>query len=216
VESTTRLTIDVWADIVCPFCYLGEQRLAEAVEQSPHAAGIDLKIHTFQLDPGASEVMPVRDYLTKRYGGSAGQILAMEENLAGQAAAEGLKYEVDRPMGNTADMLRLVKLGSEHGLGWEYLRAIQAELFGGNPDAFDPSTLVRIGEELGIPADEIRDVLATDRYADAMRADHEAALQLGATGVPFTVLGGRLGVPGAVSADQFGAAISQAWEQING
>jgi DSBA-like thioredoxin domain-containing protein len=71
----------VWADIVCPFCCLGEQRLADAVAQSPHAADIELKIHTFPLDPGATEVVPVRDYRTKRFGGSAGQILAMEENM---------------------------------------------------------------------------------------------------------------------------------------
>ena len=63
---------------------------------------------------------------------------------------------------------------------------------------------------------KIRDVLASDRYADAVRADHDAAVSLGARGVPFTVLGQRLGIPGAVSVDQYRQAINQAWEQVNG
>jgi predicted DsbA family dithiol-disulfide isomerase len=93
---------------------------------------------------------------------------------------------------------------------------MQAEVFGGNDDAYESSTLVRIGVGLGIPAAEIRDVLATDRYAAAVRADHDAALRMGARGVPFTVLGERLGIPGAVSVSQYADAISEAWDRVDG
>jgi len=127
-----------------------------------------------------------------------------------------LKYEVDRPARNTFDLLRLVQLGAEYGVSWEYLRAMQAEVFGGNYAAFEHSTLVCIGEGLGIPAGQIRDVLATGRYGDAVRADHAAAVAMGARGVPFTVLGERLGIPGAVSISQYADAINQAWEQVHG
>jgi predicted DsbA family dithiol-disulfide isomerase len=218
MESTaTRLTIDVWADVVCPWCYLGEHRLSTAIEASPHARDIELRVHTFQLDPTApATVTRTLDYLSVKYGVAPAQARAMEDHVAQQAAAEGLPYAADRPVRNTTDMLRLVHLGAEHGVSWEYLRSMQAELFGGNEDAFAHDTLIRVGEGLGIPGDEIRDVLATDRYADAVRADHEAAVRLGARGVPFTVLGMRLGVPGAVSAGQFAAAIDQAWEHVNG
>jgi len=217
VAASTRLTIDVWADVVCPWCYLGEQRLSTAIAQSPRAGDIDLKIHTFQLDPGASgEVIPTLTYLAKKFGAAPDQARAMERRVAEQAAGEGLPYEVDRPVSNTLDMLRLVQLGNDHGVGWDYLRAMQAELFGGNPAAFEHDTLIRLGEKLGLPADEIREVLASDRYADAVRADHGAALALGATGVPFTVLGERLGIPGAVSVRQYRAAIDQAWAKVNG
>lgn len=216
-STATRLTIDVWADVVCPWCYLGEQRLATAIAQSPHAEHIALKVHTFQLDPTAPrQIAPTLEYLAKKYGAAPDQARAMEQNVADQALAEGLKYVVDRPVSNTLDMLRLIQFGTEQGLGWEYLRAIQAELFGGNPDVFEHETLVRVGEELGLPAAELRDVLAGDRYADAVRADHEAAVAMGARGVPFTVLGNRLGIPGAVSVRQYAAAINQAWGQLNG
>ncbi|MFI9836259.1 DsbA family protein [Nonomuraea sp. NPDC051941] len=217
VAASTRLTIDVWADVLCPWCYLGEQRLSAAIEQSSHANDIELKVHTFQLDPTATmQVTPTLEYLSKKYGVSAAQARSMEEGMAEQAAAEGLRYEVDRPARNTFDLLRLVHLGAEHGVSWEYLRAMQAEVFSGNGAAFEHDTLVRIGVELGIPADEIRDVLATDRYADTVRADHDTAVTLGARGVPFTVLGQRLGIPGAVSIGQYASAIDQAWEQVHG
>jgi predicted DsbA family dithiol-disulfide isomerase len=210
------LTIDVWADVLCPWCYLGEQRLSVAIERSAHAADIDLKIHTFQLDPSATTVQPLLDLLSSKYGMSTAQAREMENRMVELTKAEGLPYVVDRVAGSTLDMLRLVHLGDTHGLGWEYLRAMQAEMFGGNLEIFDHKTLVRLGENLGIDGAEIRDVLASDRYADDVRADHNTAIELGARGVPFTVLGMRLGIPGAVSTSQYTAAIDQAWEQTHG
>jgi predicted DsbA family dithiol-disulfide isomerase len=216
-SASTRLRIDVRAYVVRPWCYLGEERLSAAIAASPHGDHIDLMVHTFQLDPEApSAVTRTLDYLSQKYGVPPSQALAMEEHVAGLARAEGLPYAVNRPVRSTLDMLRLVHLGEAHGVGWEYLRAMQADLFGGDDDAFEHATLVRLGEGLGIPGDELRDVLATDRYADAVRADHEQAVRLGARGVPFTVLGMRLGIPGAVSAGAFAQAIDQAWEQVHG
>ncbi|MFG2950862.1 DsbA family oxidoreductase [Streptomyces adustus] len=215
--TPTRLTVDVWADVLCPWCYLGEEGLSRAISASPHAEHIELRVHTFQLDPQApAAVVPTLEYLAAKYGAAPAQARAMEQGMADKAAAQGLRYEVDRPASNTLDMLRLVHLGNEHGVAFDYLRAMQAEVFSGNADAFAPSTLVRLGEDLGIPADAVREVLATDRYADAVRADHDQAVRLGATGVPFTVLGERLGIPGAVSTAQYTAALDQAWEQIHG
>lgn len=210
------MEIDVWADILCPWCYLGEQRLGVAIEQSAHAAAIELRIHTFRLDPSASTtVVPLLDYLADKLGVSTAQTREIEQGMVRLAAAEGLPYEVDRPVANTSDMLRLVHLGNAHGVGWEYMRAMQTEMFGGNFEAFEHHTLVRLGAGVGIPAAEIRDVLATDRYAADVNADHNAALRLGARGVPFTVLGNRLGIPGAASISQYAAAIDQAWERID-
>jgi predicted DsbA family dithiol-disulfide isomerase len=216
-RASTRLTIDVWADVLCPWCYIGEHRLSTAIENSPHADEIDLKIHTFQLDPNApTHVIPTLEYLSTKYGVQQAQARAQEENMGRQANAEGLDYKADRPASNTFDMLRLIHLANEYGVGWDFLRAMQTEVFSGNDDAFEHDTLRRLGENLGIPAAEIGDVLATDRYADAVRADRDQAVRMGATGVPFTVLGERLGIPGATSVEQYGVAIEQAWEQVNG
>jgi len=216
-QAPTRLSIDVWSDIVCPFCYLGEHRLSQAIARSPHGDRIDLRIHTFQLDPTlpASPIATL-DILSAKHGVPTAQARAMENGLAEQARSEGLAYEVDRPAANTLGMLRLVQLGNAHGVGWEVMRDLQAEVFSANPAAYAPATLTRVAEKLGIPAEEIREVLDSDKYADVVRADHEQAVRLGARGVPFTVLGERLGIPGAVETRQFLAAIDRAWEQING
>jgi predicted DsbA family dithiol-disulfide isomerase len=215
-QAPTRLSIDVWSDIVCPFCYLGEHRLSQAIARSPHADRIDLSIHTFQLDPTmpASPIATL-DHLSAKYGVPAAQARSMESGLAQQARSEGLAYEVDRPAANSLDMLRLVQLGNVHGVGREVMRDLQVEVFSANPDAYGRTTLTRVAETLGIPAEEIRGVLDSDKYADTVRADHEQAVRLGARGVPFTVLGERLGIPGAVEVHQFLAAIDQAWEQID-
>lgn len=211
------MIIDVWADVVCPWCYIGEHRLEQALKQFPHADEVALKMHTFQLDPTMSdEVKPTVEYLAEKYNVPVEQARAMDQNAAHQAAIDGLPYETDRPMRSTFDMLRLVHLGNEHGVGWQYMRAMQDELFSGNAAVFEHDTLVRLGKELGIPEDEIRDVLATDRFADAVRADHDAAINLGARGVPFTVLANRVGIPGATSTEQYAQVIAQVWEQVNG
>jgi predicted DsbA family dithiol-disulfide isomerase len=216
-RTPVRLGIDVWSDVVCPFCYLGEHRLAQAIDRSPHPDRIDLRIRTFQLDP-TLPALPVAtlDHLAASHGIPADRARAMENGLARQARAEGLAYEVDRPAANTLDMLRLVQLANAHGAGWAVMRDLQAEVFAGNPDAYAPATLTRVAARHGIPVAEIHEVLTSDKYADAVRADHERAVRLGARGVPFTVLGDRLGIPGAVEADQFLSAINQAWAQIDG
>ena len=157
VVASTRLTIDVWADVLCPWCYIGEQRLSTAIERSAHTDDIELKIHTYELVPaGTTQVTPTVQRLAETYGSRPPRPGAMEEGVAEQAAAEGLTYKVDRPASNTFDLLRLVHLGAEYGLSGGYLRAMQAEVVSGNPDAFEHTTLIRTGEQLGIPAGEIR------------------------------------------------------------
>ena len=140
----------------------------------------------------------------------------MEESTGRQARAEGLEFKVDRPARHTLDMLRLIHLANEYRVGWQLLRAMQDTVFAGHSDAFERTTLTSLGEQMGVPAAESRNVLANDRYADAVRADHARALRLGATGVPFTVLGGQLGIPGATTVGGYSAAIERAWEQVNG
>lgn len=212
----TRLEIEVWSDVLCPWCYIGDARLEAAIKDSPHADRIDVRIRTFQLDPDfPATPTPVVDYLSAKKGLPVEQAEQMEAQVAELARAEGLAYAPNHPVQNTLDLLRLVHLGNEHGVGWQYMTAMQAALFGGEDGAFAHDALVRLGTGLGIPESEIRDVIATDRYADAVRAEHEEAIALGARGVPFTVLGRRIGIPGAVPTEAYGQAIVQAWEQVD-
>lgn len=216
-ETEKRMSIDVWADVVCPWCYIGEERLAKAIEQSPLKDQIDLQVHTFELNPDGSRVVaPVVEYLAKARGIPVEQARMMESQVAGQAIGEGLVYEVDRPAANTLDMLRVVQYGKTEGLGWQALRELQAYLFAGNTDAFDHDAIVAVASQAGLDSARVREVLDSDQFADEVRADHNQVVQMGATGVPFTVLGSRFGIPGAVSVEQYAATIEQAWEEING
>ena len=217
--QSAKLVIDVWADVICPWCYIGEHRLEKALAQFPHADEVELRMHSFLLDPSLTdEVKPTAEYLAAKYNVPVEQARAMDARAAQEAARDGLPYSSDRPLRSTIDMLRLVHLGNEYGwsVGWRYMRAMQAELFGGNPDAFDHSTLVRLGEGLGIPADDIRDVLSTDRFTGAVLRDHQFAVQLGARGVPFTVLANRFAIPGAVPTEHYAQVLTHVWEQFRG
>lgn len=210
-SSDARLEIEVWSDVLCPWCYIGDARLEKAIAASPHRDRIDVRIRTFQLDPEfPASPRPVVDYLADKKGMSVDQARQMEQQVAGLAAEEGLAYDSDHDVQNTLDMLRLVHLANAHGVGWRFMAEMQRLLFSGDAGAFDPETHVRVGTGLGIPEQEIRDVIASERYADDVRREHDEALRLGARGVPFTVLARRVGIPGAVPTEMYGQAIDQA------
>ena len=199
-----KTVIDIWADVLCPWCYLGEKRLETAVKNFSNEADIKLNLHTFILDPTATkEVQPTLEYISKKLGVPVDQARQMEETMAIHAAQEGLVYKVDRPQSNTFDMLRLIQLGKEYNVEWEYLRAMQVEVFSGNEAAFEHTTLIKLGEGLGIPTKELQQVLSTDKFADVVHKEHSQAVQYGARGVPFTVVNNRIAIPGAVSTAQY-------------
>jgi predicted DsbA family dithiol-disulfide isomerase len=213
IQTGKKLVIDVWADVLCPWCYIGEHRLSKAIESSSHSERIELNVHTFQIDPQApKEVTPTMDFLARKVGMTVEQVRPNEEMIARQARQDGLVYHVDRPMKNSFDMLRLVQLGNQFGLGWEYMRAMQAEVFGGNQQAFEADTLLRIGVAVGLSEDRISAVISGGEFGRAVREDRRLALDMGVTGVPFTLLNKRFGIPGAVGVTQYSDAIERAWK----
>ncbi|MEV4759522.1 DsbA family oxidoreductase [Micromonospora sp. NPDC049559] len=207
-----RLQIDVWADIGCPWCYLGETRLEKAIAESPHADSIDLFLHSFELDPNLpAEPRPVPEYLAERLGVTTEQVLRMESRMAEMAAEEGLPYRAERPHANSFDVHRVVQFAAGYGLAPRLFHALQLTLFGGAPDAYDHGRITEVAVEVGLDAARVREVLAGDEYADAVRDDERQAAELGVTGVPFTVFDGRLALPGAASARDYAAVVARAW-----
>jgi len=155
------------------------------------------------------------EYLARQFGTTSARIAAMESPAAEQLGLEGLPYTPDRPMANTHDVLRLVHLANGYQVGPAYVRAVQQEIFSGNYGIFDPATLVSLGASLGIPSEEMREVLQGDRYADTVRADRANAVSLGANGVPFTLFANGFVFPGAATVAQYGSAIEQAWRHLD-
>ena len=209
------LSVQVWSDLACPWCYVGKRRLEAALARLPEPAGIEVTWRSFELDAAAPRVQPpglaYAERLARKYGTSDAEAEEMIARMTAIAAAEGLSFRFDlvRP-GNTFDAHRLLHLaharGVQDALKERLLRAYltEGEAIG------DPATLARLATEAGLDVDEVRGVLSGDAYAAAVRADEHEARRLGIHGVPFFVLGGRYGVSGAQPVEVLQQALSAA------
>lgn len=210
------MKIEVWSDVVCPWCYLGKRRLDRALAGFEHAGDIEVEWRSFQLDPAYPKgaASPVLAHLAQKLGGSVDQVRAMTDRVKSLAAEEGLEYDFDRAVAvNTVDAHRVSHLAKAHGLGAQmHERLLRAHLMEGET-LDDPETLVRLASEVGVPSDEVRRVLAGDEYAKDVEADGREAQQLGANGVPFFVLDRRYGISGAQPLEVFAQALRTAYEQ---
>ncbi|MBC9726885.1 DsbA family oxidoreductase [Streptomyces sp. TRM68367] len=210
------MRVEIWSDIACPWCYVGKARFEKALRAFPHRDGVEVVHRSFELDPGRAkdDIQPVITMLTRKYGMSAAQAEAGEDNLGAQAAAEGLDYRTrGRDHGSTFDMHRLLHLAKEQGRQDELLGLLYRANFAEERSVFnDDERLVELAVAAGLDADAVRTVLADpDAYADAVRADEREVAELGANGVPFFVLDRKYGVSGAQPAEVFTQALTQAW-----
>jgi predicted DsbA family dithiol-disulfide isomerase len=212
------VNIDIWSDIVCPFCYIGKRHLELALEQFPHRDQVTITWHSFQLDPTApAEVTePSSQMLARKYGMPLEQALANQRSLEQQAATVGLEYHLETTRtGNTFDIHRVLHLANEHGLGDEAQARFMRANFTDNEPVNDTEVLVRLATEVGLDEARVREVLAGDEFADAVRADIDQARAYGARGVPFFVLAEQYGVSGAQPVEVFARALEQAWAAAN-
>ncbi|QRP49769.1 DsbA family oxidoreductase [Amycolatopsis sp. FDAARGOS 1241] len=202
--------VEIWSDVICPWCYLGKARFETALAAFEHRDEVRVTFRSFELDPSRSGVEPVQRMLAAKVGPQAA---AMEERVAGLVRAEGLGYRLDREVGNTFDAHRLLHLARERGLEPELVDKLFEANFAEARPLFTGDTLLDVAAEAGLDRDEASRVLAdTDAYADAVRAEEQDAAGLGATGVPFFVLDRRFGIAGGQPVDVFTRALAQAWQ----
>jgi predicted DsbA family dithiol-disulfide isomerase len=196
------LAVEIWSDVVCPWCYLGKRRFENALAEFEHRDEVEVRYRSFELNPAAPPVAERR-----QHGG--------EERLTAMAAEEGLEYHLDatRP-GNTFDAHRLLQLAADRGVQPEVKERLMRAYFTEGEAVGDRDALVRVVAEAGLDADEARAVLAGDRYADAVREDEALAARIGIQGVPFFVLGRRFGVSGAQPAELMLEALERSWEAL--
>ncbi len=201
---------------MCPWCYLGKRRLETALGQFQHRDEVEVLWHSFELDPGAPQHRdePPAEHLQRKYGMSADQVKASWARLTALAAAEGLDYRLETTQGgSTLDAHRLIHLAREHGLQDAVKERLMRAYFSEGAAIGDPDTLARLGVDAGLPADEVAQTLAGDRFTAEVRDDEHRAQLLGITGVPFFVIDERYGVSGAQSADHLLAALNAAWAE---
>ena len=209
--------IEIWSDVVCPWCYLGKRRFETALSRFEHRDDVEVVWRSFELDPNA-EPEPAgtpAERLAAKYGMSAEDIAASQARLTGLAAEEGLEYHLDRTRGgNSFDAHRLIQLGAERGVQDAVEERLMRAYFTETESIGDHETLVRLASEAGLDAAEARAVLASDDYADAVREDEELARRIGINGVPFFVFGRRYGVSGAQTAEVLLEALDKSWEAL--
>jgi predicted DsbA family dithiol-disulfide isomerase len=208
------MRVDIWSDVVCPWCYVGKARFEKALARFPHRDDVEVTFRSFELDPGAA-VGGHETNLTMiaaKFGMPVPQAIEMEERVAGLARAEGLEYQLERPNGNTFDLHRVLHLARVNGIQDAVVNALYQANFAHARQVFDRDVLTQVATSAGLDPADVAKVLDTDQYADSVRADEAQAHALGATGVPFFVFDMKIGVSGAQAAETFTRALAQAWE----
>ena len=208
------MQIEVWADVVCPWCYVGKRRLQAAVAERGIADDVDIVHRAFQLDPTASTTTePTVDHLAAKYGVTREQALDMMSDVTEVAAAEGLDYHLDRTRtGNTRNAHRLALWTQDQDpvLAQRLLEAMYSAYFEQGRGVFSTDDLVALAAEVGLDADAAREMLAGTAYLDQVVQDQVLARTFGANGVPFFVIDRAYGVSGAQPLEVFLDAIDQA------
>lgn len=208
------MRIDIWSDLVCPWCYVGKRRLERALETFEHRDDVQIAHRSFQLDPTSpqGQTRPRREVLMKKYGWSEAQAQQMDERMTQTAAAEGLEYRLAGGVtGNTFDAHRVVHLAGDRGIQDVVVERLYRAHFTEQRSLFEHDSLATLAAEAGLDADEVRHVLSADLYADGVIKDGKEARALGAAGVPFFVVEGRYGISGAQSPDVFAETLAKAW-----
>jgi len=206
--------VDIWSDIVCPWCYIGKRRFERALNVFEHREELDIVHRSFQLHPTMPKgsVRNHRDVLMSKYGLSESQAGAAQARMERTAAGEGLEFHLAGGVtGNTFDAHRLLHLAKDRGLQDASIERFYRAHFTEQRSIFDEESLVALAAEAGLDANEIRDVLRGDAYAEAVAADLREATGLGVAGVPYYLLGHRHAVSGAQPAEIFTEELTRAW-----
>ena len=206
--------VEIWSDIACPWCYVGKRRFEAALAAFEHRDDVTVTWRSFELDPSApaDRGVDAATHLADKYGTSREQAVAMNEKMTSTAAGEGLDFHFERVRGgNMFDAHRLVHLAKAHGLHDAMKERLMRAYLTEGELMSDHAVLQRLAAEVGLPEDEVRDLLATDRFADAVRDDERTASALGIHAVPFFVVDRRIGASGAQPPEVLGELLRRAW-----
>jgi predicted DsbA family dithiol-disulfide isomerase len=206
--------VEIWSDIACPWCYIGKRRFEAALEQFEHRGNVNVTWRSFELDPSAphERTGDRAERLAQKYGMTVEQAREAEQRLTGVATGEGLGFRFDiARSGTTFDAHRLVHLAEAHDLQDAMKERLLQAYFTEGELMSDHDTLVRMAVEVGLEEQEVRELLAGERYADEVRADERTAGELGISAVPTFVVDRKLGASGAQPPEALLDLLRQGW-----
>ena len=210
------MEVEIWSDVMCPFCYIGKRKFEQALGQFAHKDDVNVVWKSFQLNP-AMKTEPgknINQYLAEVKGWSVEQASQMNDRVTAMAREVGLEYHFDRAVvANSWDAHRLVQLAKKNGRGDAAEERLFRAYFTEGRNTADHATLVELGTDIGLDAADVRRVLTSNDYAQEVSQDIYEAQQVGARGVPFFVLNRRYAVSGAQAPETFLGALDTAWAE---
>lgn len=210
------MRVDIWSDVVCPFCYIGKKRLEKAAEQS----GIELEVfwHSYQLDPDAPARQETSNSvrLAQKYGRTIAEVEEMERNIAEMAKEEGIEFNWQKAnSGNTFNAHRIIHLAQSQGLGAEAEEAFFYSYMTQGLPIGERETIEDVAARIGLNPNQVDDVLDSDQFSEFVKFDEEVARdQLKVTGVPFFVFDQRVALAGAQPTNVFKEVMEKAFSSI--
>ncbi|MEK6546859.1 MAG: DsbA family oxidoreductase [Bacteroidota bacterium] len=196
------MKIEIWSDIMCPFCYIGKRHLEKALESFSGREAVEIEWKSYQLDPTIpmtfEEPMGVYAYLADRKGWSMEQSEQMHEHVVEMAASVGLEYNFDRAVvANSMFAHRVIQFAKEKGLGDAIEEIFFSAYFTEGRDLASVEELVSLGEQVGLEAQDVRVAIASEEMAYRVSQDIQEGVNLGVRGVPFFVFDRKYGISGA-------------------
>ncbi len=215
-EASSSLKVEIWSDVMCPFCYMGKRKFENALAEFPHADQITIEWKSFQLSPDmkTQPEKSIHQFLAEHKGFSVEQARGMNNQVSAAAAKVGLEYNLDKAIpANSFNAHRLSHLAKQHGLQNEAEEKIFAAYFTDGKNIDDIPTLISIGNDLGMDATEIKTVLESNQFADEVDKDIDEARQIGVRGVPFFVFDRKYAVSGAQESEVFTQTLERVFEE---
>lgn len=210
------MKVEIWSDIICPFCYIGKRKFEQALEQFSGNRDIEIVWRSFQLMPGMKPKpgQNLHEMLAETKGWSYEQARQMNGRVTNMAAEVGLTYNLDKAVvANTVDAHRLTHLAARHGLQDKAEERLFTAYFTEGQDINRHDVLVTLGTEIGLDAEEVRQMLESDAYVKEVEQDQYKARQVGVRGVPFFVFNDKYAVSGAQPSEVFLGALQQSWSE---
>jgi predicted DsbA family dithiol-disulfide isomerase len=214
------MKVEIWSDVVCPWCYIGKRRFEAALDRFAQRDQVEVEWKSFELDPGARSATPgedgpdYADRLAKKYSTTRAGAQKMIDSMTLAGAAEGVDLRFDLAVrANTFDAHQVIHLAAMRGIQDQVKERLLRAYFTEGEPVGDQATLVRLAADAGLDAAEVEQALVSQQYADAVRADEAEAGALGISGVPFFVVDRKYGVSGAQPADQLLQVLERAWTE---
>lgn len=211
------MKVEIWSDVMCPFCYIGKRNIETALAQFPEANNIEIQWKSFQLDPNLPAVATDshEEYLAKRKGFPVDQVKGMMEQVTNTARQAGLDFNLEQSViVNSFNAHRLIQFAKAKNLGNEAEEKLFKAYFTDGKDIANLETLTEIGKEIGLESNEISEAFTNDQYAENVHQDIDEAQAIGVTGVPFFVFDRKYAVSGAQPSHTFLQALEQSYGEF--